>query len=80
MGCMNVCGEHSKFDVEYALRGIGKLISVAGYQLLRDIVEKLKEALPNPVKLEEKIHIILRLEYYLFYTINYEKPYATKIK
>ena len=50
-----LCGEHSKFDVEYALRGIEKPIGVAGYQLARKIPEKLKDALPNPAKLEEKI-------------------------
>ena len=54
-----LCGEHSKFDVEYALRGIEKPIGVAGYQLTRDIPEKLKDALPDPAKLEEKIQFEL---------------------
>ena len=50
-----LCGEHSKFDVEYALRGLDKPVGVAGYQLTRDIPEKLKDALPDADKLEEKI-------------------------
>ena len=50
-----LCGEHSKFDVEYALRGIDKPVGVAGYQLTRDIPEKLKDALPDADVLEEKI-------------------------
>jgi hypothetical protein len=54
-------GEHSRFDVEYALRGINKPVGVAGYQLTRDIPEKLKYALPDPSQLEEKIQIELGL-------------------
>lgn len=50
-----LCGEHSKFDVEYALRGIDKPVGVAGYQLTREVPEKLKDALPDADKLEEKI-------------------------
>ncbi|MES2204399.1 MAG: PDDEXK nuclease domain-containing protein [Pseudomonadota bacterium] len=50
-----LCGEHSKFDVEYALRGIDKPVGVAGYQLTRDLPEKLKGVLPNADELEEKI-------------------------
>lgn len=38
------------FDVEYALRGIDKPIGVAGYQLTRDVPEKLKDALPDADK------------------------------
>lgn len=56
-----LCGEHSRFDVEYALRGIEKPIGVAGYQLTRDVPEKLKYALPDPVQLEEKIQFELGL-------------------
>ena len=50
-----LCGEHSRFDVEYALRGIDKPVGVAGYQLTREIPEKLKNALPDADQLEEKI-------------------------
>ena len=50
-----LCGEHNKFDVEYALRGIDKPMGVAGFQLTREIPEKLRDALPDPKKLEEKI-------------------------
>ena len=50
-----LCGEHTKFDVEYALRGIDKPVGVAGYQLTRDLPEKLKGALPSADELEEKI-------------------------
>jgi predicted nuclease of restriction endonuclease-like (RecB) superfamily len=50
-----LCGEHSKFDVEYALRGIDKPVGVAGYQLTRDVPERLKGALPDADKLEERI-------------------------
>lgn len=50
-----LCGEHTKFDVEYALRGIDKPVGVAGYQLTRDLPEKLKNALPSADELEEKI-------------------------
>ena len=50
-----LCGEHSKFDVEYALRGIDKPVGVAGYQLTREVPEKLKDALPDADQLEEKI-------------------------
>ncbi|MFA6303234.1 MAG: PDDEXK nuclease domain-containing protein [Legionella sp.] len=56
-----LCGEHSKFDVEYALRGIDKPVGVAGYQLTRDIPEKLKDALPDADILEEKIMFELGL-------------------
>jgi len=57
-----LCGEHSRFDVEYALRGIDKPVGVAGYQLTREIPEKLKDALPNAAQLEEKIQIELGLD------------------
>lgn len=50
-----LCGEHSKFDVEYALRGIDKPVGVAGYQLTRDVPEQLKNALPDASQLEKKI-------------------------
>ena len=50
-----LCGEHSKFDVEYALRGLDKPVGVAGYQLTKEVPEKLKDALPNADQLEEKI-------------------------
>lgn len=56
-----LCGEHSRFDVEYALRGIDKPVGVAGYQLTRDIPEKLKGALPDAAQLEEKIQMELGL-------------------
>ncbi|WP_116964768.1 PDDEXK nuclease domain-containing protein [Fastidiosibacter lacustris] len=56
-----LCGEHSKFDVEYALRGIDKPVGVAGYQLTRDIPEKLRDALPDATQLEEKIQFELGL-------------------
>jgi predicted nuclease of restriction endonuclease-like (RecB) superfamily len=56
-----LCGEHSRFDVEYALRGIDKPVGVAGYQLTRDIPEKLKNALPDANQLEEKIQFELGL-------------------
>ncbi len=54
-----LCGDHSRFDVEYALRGMDKPIGVAGYQLTRDIPEKLKNALPDAAQLEEKIQFQL---------------------
>lgn len=57
-----LCGEHSKFDVEYALRGIDKPVGVAGYQLTRDVPEKLKDALPNADQLEERIMFELGLD------------------
>lgn len=57
-----ICGEHKKFDVEYALRGIDKPIGVAGYQLTRDLPEKLKGLLPNADELEEKILFELGVE------------------
>lgn len=50
-----LCGEHSKFDVEYALRGIDKPVGIAGYQLTRDVPEKLRNSLPDASQLEEKI-------------------------
>lgn len=57
-----LCGEHSKFDVEYALRGIDKPVGVAGYQLTRDVPEILKDALPDADKLEEKIMLELGID------------------
>ncbi len=57
-----LCGEHSKFDVEYALKGIDKPVGVAGYQLTRDLPEKLKGALPDANQLEEKILFELGLD------------------
>jgi predicted nuclease of restriction endonuclease-like (RecB) superfamily len=54
-----LCGDHSRFDVEYALRGIDKPVGVAGYQLTRDIPKKLKDALPDAAQLEEKIRFEL---------------------
>lgn len=57
-----LCGEHTKFDVEYALRGIDKPVGVAGYQLTRDLPEKLKSALPSADELEEKILFELGLD------------------
>lgn len=57
-----LCAEHSKFDVEYALRGIDKPVGVAGYQLTRDVPEKLKDALPDADKLEERIMFELGLD------------------
>ena len=50
-----LCGERRQFDVEYALRGIDKPIGVAGYELTRELPEKLKKVLPDPKELEEKI-------------------------
>jgi predicted nuclease of restriction endonuclease-like (RecB) superfamily len=57
-----LCSERSKFDVEYALRGIDKPVGVAGYELTRDIPEKLKDSLPAPEELEEKILFELGLD------------------
>jgi predicted nuclease of restriction endonuclease-like (RecB) superfamily len=57
-----LCGEHSRFDVEYALRGIDKPVGVAGYQLTREVPEKLKNALPDAAQLEEKIQFELGLD------------------
>ncbi|HEL8434600.1 TPA: DUF1016 family protein, partial [Legionella pneumophila] len=56
------CGDHSKFDVEYALRGIDKPVGVAGYQLTRDIPKQLRDALPDADQLEEKIMFELGLD------------------
>ena len=50
-----LCGERRQFDVEYALKGIDKPIGVAGYELTRKLPDRLKEALPDPKELEEKI-------------------------
>lgn len=50
-----LCGERRQFDVEYALRGIAKPIGIAGYELTRELPEKLKKFLPDPKELEEKI-------------------------
>lgn len=57
-----LCGEKSRFDVEYALRGIDKPVGVAEYKLTRDIPEKLKDSLPDPEQLEEKILFELGME------------------
>jgi len=57
-----LCSERSKFDVEYALRGIDKPVGVAGYELTRDIPEKLRDSLPAPEELEEKILFELGLD------------------
>lgn len=57
-----LCGEHTKFDVEYALRGIDKPVGVAGYQLTRDLPEKLRGMLPSADELEEKILFELGLQ------------------
>lgn len=57
-----LCGEHTKFDVEYSLRGIDKPVGVAGYQLTKEVPEKLKDALPNADQLEEKIMFELGLD------------------
>lgn len=54
-----LCGDHSRFDVEYALRGMDKPIGVAGYQLTKDVPERLKDALPDVAQLEEKIQFEL---------------------
>ena len=54
-----LCGEHSRFDVEYALRGIDKPVGVAGYQLTQDVPEKLRNALPNAQQLKDKIQFEL---------------------
>lgn len=57
-----LCGERNKFEVEYALRGIDKPVGIAGYELTRDLPEKLKNSLPDPEKLEEKILFELGLD------------------
>lgn len=54
-----LCGEHSRFDVEYALRGMDKPMGVVGYSLTRDIPDKLKSSLPDPVELESMIQFEL---------------------
>ena len=38
--------ERSKFDIEYLLRGIDKPVGLAGYELMKNIPEKLKDSLP----------------------------------
>jgi hypothetical protein len=58
-----LCGEHSRFDVEYALRGIDKPVGVVGYQLTRDVPEQLKNALPDADQLEEKIQLELGINH-----------------
>lgn len=57
-----LCSERSRFDVEYALRGIDKPVGVAGYELTHEIPEKLKDSLPSPEELEEKILFELGLD------------------
>ena len=57
-----LCSERSKFDVEYSLRGIDKPVGVAGYELTRDIPDKLRTSLPAPEELEEKILFELGLD------------------
>lgn len=57
-----LCGDHKRFDVEYALRGIDKPLGVAGYELTRDVPEKLKDALPDAEQLEEIIQLELGLD------------------
>ena len=52
----------SKFYVEYFLSGIDKPVEVAGYELTRNIPEKLKDSLPAPEELEEKILFELSLD------------------
>lgn len=49
--------------MEYALRGIDKPVGVAGYQLTRDIPEKLRDALPDVRQLEEKIQFELGISH-----------------
>ena len=57
-----LCSDSSKFDVEYSLRGIDKPVGVAGYELTRDIPDRLKDSLPAPEELEEKILFELGLD------------------
>ena len=57
-----LCSDSSKFDVEYSLRGIDKPVGVAGYELTRDIPARLKDSLPAPEELEEKILFELGLD------------------
>lgn len=57
-----LCGEHSWFDVEYALRGIDKPVGVAGYQLTHDVPEKLRNALPDAQQLKDKIQFELGVD------------------
>ncbi len=57
-----LCAERSRFDVEYALRGIDKPVGVAGYQLTKDIPEQLRGSLPDVAKLREKILFELGVE------------------
>lgn len=57
-----LCSDRSKFDVEYSLRGIDKPVGVAGYELTRDVPERLKDSLPAPEELEEKILFELGLD------------------
>jgi hypothetical protein len=57
-----LCSERSKFDVEYSLRGIDKPVGVAGYELTHNVPEKLKDSLPSPEELEEKILFELGLD------------------
>ena len=48
--------------MEYSLRGIDKPVGVAGYELTRDIPARLKDSLPAPEELEEKILFELGLD------------------
>lgn len=57
-----LCTESRKFDVEYALRGIDKPVGVAGYELTKKVPKKLKDALPDPAKLKDKILFELGLD------------------
>jgi len=57
-----LCSERSRFDVEYALRGLNKPVGVAGYSLTKDLPDKLKDALPSVDQLKEKILFELGVE------------------
>jgi predicted nuclease of restriction endonuclease-like (RecB) superfamily len=50
-----LCKEHNRVIVEYALRDATRPIGVARWELRDSLPEDLKEALPSPEQLEEKL-------------------------
>ncbi len=50
-----LCKERDHFEVEYALRGIEKPVGVSGYELTRKLPPELRNKLPAPELLEERI-------------------------
>ena len=50
-----LCSKRDRFEVEYALRGIDKLVGVSEFRLTRTLPAELSDKLPNPDELESEI-------------------------